>query len=203
MGLTWAIICRRTTDLAFMVSHATFPATTVYVTHRTTLDIDVGAGGEVLCSKEVIDSTTCTGCINILRDRTTKQGDVSSAIDITTQRLFCLSPATAVGIVHNGSTFMDDNVGIEFMVYPSPYFVRESAQITIIYLSCSYQCCIAEVDVFVGSISYIFSLRIIVATQCPCSFPIILPCWLPFFLQVTRSHNTRPSLRFAPVRIIC
>ena len=113
MGLTRNIVCGCIADSTRMVSHCTCPSATIDVTTGTAFDVGIGRGNEV-SAKEVIDSSPGTCGIEVFRYFSTKQGNIGSAIDVTTtdKRVAFLTKSSTIGIVAYKSTFVDDDVGI-------------------------------------------------------------------------------------------
>ena len=134
IGSVFSHITYRTT----MIAHATAPTATIDITHRTTFYIGIGTGGVVLGSKDVIDRSRRTSCIDILSNRTTEKGNVSRTIHITAsdKGLVFNTISTSVCIVAYVCTFMNQDIGVVFVAYSCLLFVSEN---TIVHLSCPYQ----------------------------------------------------------------
>ena len=93
MCLTKNVTRRGFTDGSSMIAYRTGPTAAIDVTTSTTFDIGVGTGSKTVYigatsgtnTKDIVHTTGSTCSVNIFLDFTAKQGDVSFAIDITTQ----------------------------------------------------------------------------------------------------------------------
>ena len=195
---------RVVTDLTAMITHAASPATTIDITHHTTLDIGVGSGGETsritvtlrTDTKEIVYTTGSSRSIDILVDRATEQGDISRAIHITAQRNRGTAVATTIGIVHHSGALLDYHVGV--------ILVGLLKSCSVVHLCLSHQRGMVEVGVLIGIVFGVFTLRSIVVAKRPGTPPGFFPGVLILILQtcLTAHFAVLPSLRLAPVGII-
>ena len=177
------------------MSHITFPATAIDVTTGTTLDIGRGAGGEAIGiviftfgitivathMEDVVDGTCRTGSIDILLHRTTEQGNIGVAIDITAAFLVGRSITATVGIVHHLSAFVDDDIGAIDVLAFLLFCVREGREISVIDISMIDQRGVSETSKGFEIVIKL-GIRLVVVAQ----FPSILPVFNPFFLDGLR-----------------
>ena len=208
MRLTEDIRCvvRDSTDLTGMITHATTPAATIDVTYHAALDIGVGTGLKVVFVshvKEIIHTAGRTCCIDILLDRTTKQGNVRRTIDIAAQSIRSTTIATTISIVHHGGTLIDDDIGVVSFISTFLLSISQTAKVSVIHLGRPYQLMgVGKVHICVAGILGVVALAFIVVAKGPSGLPVCLPLIFPFVLQVTVSDFTSPSLLLFPIRII-
>ena len=147
MRLTVDVVGRRSADVACMEPHATFPAATIDVSGDTALDIDIGTGREATGvgrtirtgPKWIVDTSGRSGSIDILAHRTAKQGKIGGAIDATTHRLGTIAIAATIGISADGSPFVNDYVGIIFILPFGLFLIGVGRIIAVVHLCLPYK----------------------------------------------------------------
>ena len=145
------IIASRVTDTSFhlfaihclhVMAHTTFPAAAIDVTHRSAFYVGIGTRHEACAIRTGIFTSTMhihhrtarSGCIDILLHRTTQQSHVGC-----TRHHSVRTQTTAVGIVRNGGTLVNNDVGRVSILNHEQVFRSEVAKVTIVHLCRSYQ----------------------------------------------------------------
>ena len=101
------VIGIRGRDDTLVIAHMAFPSTTIDITHGTALDIGIAAGNKVLGTHHILDGTTLTGGIYILRHRTTEYADIGRTRDDGLGTL-----TTTVSITGDSGALVDKDVGV-------------------------------------------------------------------------------------------
>ena len=98
----------------------------------------VGAGIVWTYAKDIVHGSGCTGGIDILGNRTAQQGYVGVSIDITAKANVGIAVSAAIGVVHNGGSFVNDNVGVVFPVSLGLLLFCIARVVAVVHLGRSY-----------------------------------------------------------------
>ena len=133
MRFTRTVSRVRGVDFSLMIAHTSTPASSIHITYLATFNVGGTAGRKAIdmdsfrsfsdieiSSSYVqgVSHTTAGACsIQVFFDRTTKQVNVSGAIDIATAKYALLhldriTLTAAIGIVPHGGTFFDMDISI-------------------------------------------------------------------------------------------
>ena len=117
MRLTWDIFRCWVTNSTFMITHITFPSTTINVTRTTTGNESIGTGSEIFCSKDIINSTRSTCSIEVLIHDAAKKCNISGAINITATNkdIILIAKSTTISVVSYVCTLVDNDVRVVFI----------------------------------------------------------------------------------------